>query len=188
MQECFQKGSPARFRGGFKALESLCENLNVPVILKEVGSGFSYSTLDRLQEVGLAAVDMAGAGGTHWGLVEGGRLEKEDQPASSAKVFTDWGFSTVESLLFAKQLRPSYCLWASGGVRNGLDAAKLLALGAEVVGLAYPFLEPLNSSHPFQFVTKLMATLENELRLALFLTGCKDLKTFRQKQVWELVK
>jgi isopentenyl-diphosphate delta-isomerase len=173
LQEVLQPEGTPQFRGGMKALEVLCKSLSVPVILKEVGCGFSGNTLKQLRNLGLYAVDLAGLGGTHWGRVEGFRAGPESVTAKAAETFKDWGIPTVEGLMSARRLKPDYKVWASGGIRSGLDAAKAIALGAEMVGAAKPLLEAAIVSE-----TKLgeaMERLELELRIAQFCTGCKDL-------------
>ena len=141
LQECIQPEGTPHFKGGLQALENLCRDLAVPVILKETGCGFSRKTLEKLKGVGLAAVDVSGKGGTHWGRVEARRLPAGHVREAAGESFADWGHTTVDSLMAARGVEWPRELWASGGVRNGLDAAKLIALGADLVGLAKPVLE-----------------------------------------------
>ena len=187
LQEALQPEGTTDFAGSFKALEGLCKALPVPVILKEVGCGFSKSTLRRILDMGLYAVDVSGAGGTHWGRVEGQRVDIESITAQAALSFADWGFSTVDSLRAALALRPKYKVWASGGVRSGLDAAKAIFLGAEMVGFAKPLLEPLvqGKDKGPERLDQVMQRLEYELRIALFCTGCKTLTDLRNLQETE---
>ena len=183
LQECFQPEGTPQFRGGLKAIENLCKQLDVPVILKETGCGFSQSTLRRLQGLGLYAVDIAGLGGTHWGRVEGARSDESELLHKAAKVFANWGVNTVDSLLAGLDLKPGYALWASGGVRSGLDAAKLLAMGADKVGFAKPMIEAALKGADEVVAT--MNQFEYELKVALFCTGCKNLGALREKKVWK---
>jgi isopentenyl-diphosphate delta-isomerase len=197
LQECLQKEGTPQFRGSWKALENLVQNLSVPVIVKEVGCGFSSKTLNRLFEVGIQAVDISGLGGTHWGRIEGLRAAESDMKAQAAVTFADWGIKTLESLLSAVETRQkwnqkstgsessegSISLWASGGVRNGLDAAKLLALGAERVGFARPALQAAMQSE--EILQKWMQTIEFELKVALFCTGCKSLNELKEVWRWQ---
>lgn len=180
LQECFQDGSEARFKGGFKALERLVEASSFPIVIKETGCGFSLKTLKRLKDLKLGALDLAGLGGTHWGIVEGGRSQdKKKQKAS--KSFASWGINTVDSLKWAMQVRPPYDIWASGGVRSGLDAAKLMALGADMVGIAQPLMKAaVEGESQLSFY---METLEFELKVALFCTGCKNLKELKTRKL-----
>ncbi|RYZ69209.1 MAG: type 2 isopentenyl-diphosphate Delta-isomerase [Proteobacteria bacterium] len=185
LQECMQPEGTPQFKGGLKALETLTRELGLPVIVKETGSGFSGATLNRLRGIGLFAVDVSGLGGTHWGRVEGGR--STGLRSEAADTFRDWGIGTVESLLAAvaaKQSGADYEVWASGGVRSGLDVAKLVALGAKHVGLAQPVIAKAIESE--EALDKKMELLEFELRTALFCTGAKDIETFRNLRVWEI--
>jgi isopentenyl-diphosphate delta-isomerase len=184
LQEALQPEGTPEFRGGLKTLERLASELPVPVVLKEVGCGFSEKTLMRLNSTGVAAVDLAGRGGTHWGRVEGMRGDQSARHARAAKVFQDWGISSVQSLLAVQDKDVSYQLWASGGVRSGLDAAKLLAIGAQRIGVAKPLLQ--SAIEGLEATLDVMEQFEYELKLALFCVGAarvtqlKELKAYRE--------
>jgi isopentenyl-diphosphate Delta-isomerase len=194
LQEALQPEGTPHFAGGLKALaeltEAVAKNFQIPVVLKEVGCGFSAGTLQKLQGLGLAAVDVSGLGGTHWGRVESGRTT-DTQMRLVGQTYSNWGLSTLDSLAYAKDLADrgliSYQIWASGGVRTGLDAAKLLAMGSEMVGLAQPLLqgalEEIQTKNPS--LVPLMRRLDKELKIALFCTGCENISTFRKKGVWK---
>jgi isopentenyl-diphosphate delta-isomerase len=188
LQEALQPEGTPQFRGGFAALERLVRELEVPVMVKETGSGMSPGTLQRLAQVGVAAVDVSGLGGTHWGRIEGARAPAASRGSQAAQVFAEWGESTVDSVLAArdallKTTHPRYCIWASGGVRNGLDAAKLIALGAERVGYAQPALQAAMGGE--EVLHQWMEQQEFELRVALFCTGCATPAELRKKEgVW----
>lgn len=182
LQECMQPEGTPHFRGGFERLQDLAENLSVPVIVKETGCGFSESTLQKLKSTEVAAVDVSGFGGTHWGRIEGMRNQKSDIKSQVADTFANWGVSTLQSLLNAQKVKPDYEMWASGGVRTGLDAAKAMALGARCVGLAKPILQAaLNGEEE---LLQKMATIEYEFQTALFCTGCKTPSDLAEKKVW----
>lgn len=183
LQECFQPEGTPRFQGGLKAIQRLCKALSVPVVIKETGCGFSKETLKRLKTSGVAAVDVSGLGGTHWGRIEGDRGQFGSIQSRAAETFAQWGISTVDSLIAARGVRASYEVWASGGIRTGLDAAKVLALGATQVGLAMPVLESALKGETA--LDNTMATLEFELKVALFCTGAKDVKQLQKKKVWK---
>lgn len=183
LQEAFQPEGTPLFKGGLQALEKLCKTLALPVILKETGCGFSRSTLQKLRGVGLYAVDVAGLGGTHWGRVEGARSDRDDLYFKASQTFANWGISTVDSLLGGTELNLDYRLWASGGVRSGLDAAKLLAMGADKVGFAQPMMEAALAG--YEKILEKMDLLEYELKVALFCTGCADVAALREKKVWQ---
>jgi isopentenyl-diphosphate Delta-isomerase len=176
LQESLQEEGTPNFKNGIEALTTLCSRLKIPVILKETGCGFSRGTLERVNDIGLYAVDVSGLGGTHWGRIEGKRSEVFKSEV--AETFKDWGISTKQSLLNAYGLKLSYQIWASGGVRNGLDAAKCFALGAKRVSLAKPLLEKALESSVA--VAEFMKKTEYELQTAMFCTGSKTLSDLRQ--------
>ncbi|MDF2867026.1 MAG: fni [Gammaproteobacteria bacterium] len=183
LQEVLQAEGTPHFKGSYQAIERLCRELPIPIIIKETGCGFSKQTLLRLNNLGVSAVDISGFGGTHWGRIEGLRNEPQSQRFKAAQVFKNWGISTVQSLLDAVSLTPDYAIWASGGVRSGLDAAKLLALGAQVIGFAKPMME--SALQGIEAVLKQMELYEFELKTALFCTGCKDIATLQENIVWQ---
>ncbi len=173
LQECMQPEGTPQFKQGLDAITSLANELSVPVIIKETGCGFSESTLNRLKNTGIAAVDISGFGGTHWGRIEGDRAESIPHIAQAAQTFAHWGISTVDSLLAARSIQPNYEIWASGGIRSGLDAAKCIALGANMVGFAKPMLQAALKGT--EAVIKSMRQIEYELKVTLFCTGSKNL-------------
>jgi isopentenyl-diphosphate Delta-isomerase len=169
LQEAIQREGTPHFSGGIKALTELCAQLNLPVVLKETGCGFSKSSFMQLIDVGLSAIDVSGMGGTHWGRVEGLRQSQDDLGYKVSQTFASWGISTVDSLNNGMDCKIKMDLWASGGVRNGLQAAKLLALGAKMVGFAQPILkEAMNSEIALENKIK---QLDYELSVALFCLG-----------------
>lgn len=178
LQESIQLEGTPYFKGGLKAIEDFCKLSPVPVILKETGCGFSKKNFLALRSLGLSAVDISGLGGTHWGRLEGFRLEDRHPKRLAAEVFKDWGVSTVDSLLWAKELELEYEVWASGGIRNGLHAFKSLVLGATAVGVAQPIM--VGALKSWQEVLNTMQQLELELRIAMFNTGCKDIDSISQ--------
>ncbi len=181
LQEALQPEGTANFKAGLAAIENLVKLAGVPVIVKEVGSGFSESTLKRLNDTGIKAVDVSGRGGTHWGRVEGYRSQEDELLYKVAQTYANWGISTVQSLANAKNANVGYEVWASGGVRSGLDVAKLLALGANKVGLAKPFLAAALQGD--EALDALLNQLELELRIAMFCTGCRNLQELQTKKV-----
>jgi isopentenyl-diphosphate delta-isomerase len=186
LQECLQPEGTPQFAGGLNAISELVKKLGLPVIVKETGCGFSKKTLDQLKNLGIAAVDVAGLGGTHWGRVEGGRSNPGDLLHESAQTFASWGVSTVESVMSAVALSPDYSVWASGGVRTGLDAAKLIAIGANMVGVAMPVIEAALRGEVA--LDNRLKQLEYEMKIALFCTGSKNVREVQEKKVWAAVK
>jgi isopentenyl-diphosphate delta-isomerase len=183
LQECLQPEGTPQFRGGFQAIEALVKTLGVPVIIKEVGCGFSATTLQRLYDVGVTAVDVSGFGGTHWGRIEGYRSSETELLHQVAKTFENWGLSTVESLLNAKQISGNKVVWASGGVRDGLQTAKLLAMGSELVGLAQPWLKSALDGE--SAVAQMYEKLLLEVKIAMFCSGIQKVEDFKKRKVWK---
>lgn len=174
LQEVFQNKSDVKMKNGLKAIEKLVKASPVPVIAKEVGFGISRVTAKRLFNVGVSVVDVSGHGGTHWGMIEALRQEKNSYFVKSAEHFSDWGFSTVESLIDCQDLVNKKNIWASGGVRSGVDSAKCLAMGARAVGLAQPLLNSVITNgkiNSTEHVLQTMAQFDYELRTALFCMG-----------------
>lgn len=182
LQECLQPEGTPQFKGALRAIENLSQHLSVPVIIKETGCGFSMKTLSRLNDCGVTAVDISGLGGTHWGRIEGARAESDTIRSNAAQTFKNWGIHTVDALLNAIDCRPRFEIWASGGVRSGLDAAKLLAVGAKMIGIAQPLLEAAMQGE--QSLLTRMERFEFELKTAMFCTGCADLQIMRENNVW----
>ena len=183
LQEALQKEGTPRFKGGLSALKELARSLSVPVILKETGCGFSEETLDLLQGAGLFAVDVSGLGGTHWGRIEGGRLPEGDFRRGVGETFSRWGVKTRDSLLYNGKRKRDFEIWASGGIRSGLDGAKALALGAKAVGVGRPLLQAL-ARGGYKELEKVMARFEYELKVCLFCTGSADLGALKGK--WKI--
>jgi isopentenyl-diphosphate delta-isomerase len=176
LQEAIQQEGTPQFKSGLKTIETICKSLSIPVVLKETGCGFSRQTLKQINSVGLHAVDLSGLGGTHWGRIEG--MRATNFKASVAETFKDWGNSTLDSLLNAFEQKLNYQIWASGGIRNGLDAAKCLALGARKVSIAKPILEKALIST--DAVIEFMKQTEYELQVAMFCTGSKQISDLQK--------
>ncbi|MFI4919619.1 MAG: type 2 isopentenyl-diphosphate Delta-isomerase [Legionellales bacterium] len=178
LQECIQPEGTTSFKGCWDALAQLVRNVPVPIVVKETGCGFSQKTLTRLNNLGIAAVDVSGLGGTHWGRIEGHRAEQDSLRQQTADAFRNWGINTLQSVKNAITIKPQYEIWGSGGVRHGLDAAKLFALGVTSVGFAKPMLEAALQST--EHVLKKMATIEYELKTAMFCTGSLVLNDLKE--------
>ncbi|KTD25607.1 MULTISPECIES: type 2 isopentenyl-diphosphate Delta-isomerase [Legionella] len=179
LQEAIQPEGTPQFKGCWDALANLVKNLAVPVIVKETGCGFSLETLKRLNDIGVAAVDVSGLGGTHWGRIEGHRASEGSIKQKTAVTFRNWGIDSVQTVIQAASLNPRFEIWGSGGVRNGLDAAKLIALGATSVGFAKPMLDAALESA--SSVNELMQLIEYELKVAMFCTGSRVLSELKEK-------
>jgi isopentenyl-diphosphate delta-isomerase len=168
LQEAVQPEGDANFAGLLKKIEAMCRALPVPVIAKEVGWGISADVAARLASAGVAAIDVAGAGGTSWSQVEMHRAQTETQKRVAA-AFIDWGIPTAEAIQNVRQAAPNLPVIASGGLRDGIDVAKCVALGAGLGGLASPFLKAAAVS--VEAVTETIAELSRELRIAMFAAG-----------------
>lgn len=152
----------------------------IPVIAKEVGWGISPRAAKDLAEAGVAAIDVAGAGGTSWSQVEMFRAHNDVQ-RRVAEAFVDWGIPTAESILNVRQAAPAVPVIASGGLKNGVDGAKCIALGATLFGLARPFLRAATISTPT--VMDELAVVTGQLRAAMLCVGAKDLPALRQVEM-----
>jgi isopentenyl-diphosphate delta-isomerase len=172
LQECIQPNGDTNFRGLLDKISILCKRVSVPVIAKEVGNGISAAMAQKLIEVGVSAIDVAGAGGTSWAKVESERALNEKERRLGL-TFTDWGLPTAECIVDIRAIAPEIPLIASGGLRNGLDVAKAIALGADLVGLAWPFLQAAAES--VEAVDALVQLLIAEIITVLFCTGNANL-------------
>jgi isopentenyl-diphosphate delta-isomerase len=181
-QEVLQPEGETNFRGLIQKIKFICKNLNYPVIVKEVGSGISARVAKILYEAGVWAVDVAGAGGTSWSQVEKFRAENEDN-AQIAEAFRDWGISTMESIRFTRRAAPRLKVIASGGLRSGVDMAKCIALGAELCGIALPFLKAAIVSS--EAVEKVIGIYRKQFKIAMFASGTSNLKELSRIQLIE---
>jgi isopentenyl-diphosphate delta-isomerase len=180
LQEAVQPEGQARFAGLLNKIEALCRALPVPVVAKEVGWGFSKTDASRLAEVGVSAIDVAGAGGTSWTQVEMHRAEDEYQ-ARLAAAFIDWGIPTADAIHNVVEAAPDLLVFASGGLRDGLDDAKCLALGASLGGLASPFLKAAAQS--LEAILQEIRLLQRQIQVAMFATGAGDLAQLRRSKI-----
>jgi len=157
-------------------IEEVCRGLSVPLIVKEVGWGISEDAARRLADAGVAAIDVAGAGGTSWSEVERHRADSESSRRIAA-AFADWGIPTAESIQMVRRAAPDVTLIASGGIRTGVEAAKAIALGADAAALATPLLKPATVS-PEAVGEKIGEILE-QLRTAMFCVGARNLQELK---------
>jgi len=172
LQEAVQPEGDINFAGLLSKVETICKQLEVPVIAKEVGWGFSEQNARDLMNAGIKAIDVAGAGGTSWSEVEYHRAPTAFH-ARVAACFADWGIPTSDAILYAKQGAPNCTIIASGGLRDGIDIAKTIALGASLSGLAGPFLKAANDSP--EAVEDLIEVLQAQLRVTMLCIGAKDI-------------
>ncbi|MCB9101425.1 MAG: type 2 isopentenyl-diphosphate Delta-isomerase [Anaerolineales bacterium] len=177
LQEAVQPEGDTNFRGLLAKVEQVCRTLPVPVIAKEVGWGFAEDTARRLIEAGVTAIDVAGAGGTSWSQVEMYRAKTEVQRRVAA-TFVDWGIPTSEAIQAARQAGgANFPVIASGGLRDGLDVAKCIALGANMGGMAGPFLKAAVKS--LDAVLEQIQITQTELRVAMFGVGAATIEALQ---------
>ena len=178
LQEAIQPEGQCDFRGLIAKIGDLARRLEVPVVVKEVGSGIAGATGRRLYDAGVRIVDTAGLGGTSWARIEAARASDLEL----GELFADWGVPTPESI---RQLAAidGLTVIGSGGVRSGVDAAKAIALGADLVGLAQPFLEAAMESA--DAVYERIARTVRELEIAMFCAGARNLAELRSAKLVE---
>lgn len=174
-QELIQPEGDRDFRGCLEAITRLVDQLDRPVVVKETGCGLSPSVLDRLAEAGVRWIDTSGAGGTTWIGVESRRAKAD--AADLGELFWDWGTPTAASIVYAK--RRDFSVVGSGGLRNGLHAAKALALGANMAGMALPWLRSAHEEGA-EGARAFAEAATNGLRTAMALTGCENLDELRE--------
>ena len=165
LQEAVQPEGQAQFAGVLAGIEAAVARLAPrPVVVKEVGFGLDFEDVAALRAAGVAAIDVAGAGGTNWALVEGRR---DPRAGAVASAFADWGVPTVDALADARSAAPGLPLIASGGLATGVDVARCLALGATAAGMARALLIAAQADR----ADEAMTTLIEQLRIAVWLTG-----------------
>ncbi len=177
VQEAVQPGGDRNWSRVQAAIEGLARALPVPVIAKEVGSGISGEVARRLVDCGVAAIDVAGAGGTSWAAVEGARLGGSDGQ-NLGEIFRDWGIPTPVCLAEVRAACPDVPLIASGGIRHGLDAAKAIRLGADLSAQAASLLPAAMAGT--EAVVAHVQAFADALRIACLATGSKDLPALRR--------
>ncbi|WP_029417839.1 type 2 isopentenyl-diphosphate Delta-isomerase [Brevundimonas bacteroides] len=176
LQEACQPEGDRDWWGVAAALEALIRSLNAPVVVKETGAGISAPTARRLIGMGAAVIDVAGAGGANWGLIEGQRATSPADKAH-ALAFADWGIPTARAIADVRAACPEATLIGSGGIRNGVDAAKAIRLGADIVGQAAGVLEAATRSS--DAVVEHFDLAIRQLRTTCFCTGSANLQDLR---------
>jgi isopentenyl-diphosphate delta-isomerase len=181
LEETIQPEGDRHARGCTEAIARLAEALGVPVIVKETGAGLSLATAQRLRDAGVAALDVGGAGGTSFAIIERLRAERQGHAEGIAlgTTLADWGIPTAVAVAGAAQT--GLPVIATGGIRSGLDAAKALALGATAVGVARPLLSAATDGD--EAIDAWIERFRLELRAVLFLTGCPAPGGLRERPV-----
>ena len=175
LQESVQPGGDTDWRGVLKALEAVV-TAGLPIIVKEVGFGLSADVIRRLTDVGVTLFDVAGAGGTNWARVEGAR-DADGPTARIASAFTEWGIPTAQAVMDARSVAPGATIIASGGIKDGVDAAKALRLGADLVGQAAGTLGAATTSTD-AVVSHFQEKIDT-LKITCFCTGSADLAALK---------
>jgi len=177
LQEALQPEGDTRFAGIVRRIEAVCRALDVPVIVKEVGWGLSAEAARMLVEAGVAALDVAGAGGTSWSQVEMYRGQNTVQREVAA-AFRNWGIPTAQAIQDVRQVTPEIPLIASGGLRTGVDVAKALALGANAVTMAAILLQAAAESP--QALYERVEIIRRQLTVAMFAAGAPTIARLKQ--------
>lgn len=168
LQEALQPAGNTVFAGLLARIKTVCAELGAPVIVKEVGWGIADDLVAELFAAGVTAVDVAGAGGTSWSEVERHRID-DPVRARVAGAFGGWGIPTTAALIGARRAAPDGTIIASGGVRNGIDVAKAITLGADAVGIAGPLVRAAAAGDAA--LEETITVILEELRLVMFCVG-----------------
>jgi isopentenyl-diphosphate delta-isomerase len=177
LQEALQPGGNVNFVGLGKKIEQVARKIEVPVIIKEVGWGISKSTAKVLIKCGISAIDVAGAGGTSWSQVEMYR-SGDASFKELASIFKDWGISTAESIMNVRSASPRMTIIASGGIKNGLEIVKCIALGASMVGLAGRLLR--DAAISADAARQTIQLLTKEMKVSMFTAGMASIKEIKR--------
>ncbi len=178
LQEALQPEGDTNFAGLLEKIARICAEAGFPIVVKEVGWGIAAEDVRRLFDAGVAAVDVAGAGGTSWSEVERHRIADPQRERVAAE-FAGWGIPTARCLIDAREIAPNETLIASGGIKTGLDVAKALALGADLAGIAGPFLRAAHQG--YTVADELAHELIEALRIAMFATASRTPQELRGK-------
>jgi isopentenyl-diphosphate delta-isomerase len=181
LQELIQPEGEPKYKGVLSKISEICGDLDVPVIVKEVGAGISKEVAVKLEVAGVSAINVAGAGGTSWAGVEKIRAEasNNDLKTHLGEIFWDWGIPTAASLVEVKKT-VKVPIIASGGLRNGMEMAKCIVLGASMCAMAYPFL--LKAAESKEQLFSFADTVKAELKSTMFLIGAMNLSVLKSSR------
>jgi isopentenyl-diphosphate delta-isomerase len=178
-QELAQAEGDRDFRGGYDAVKSLVQAFGDRLVVKETGCGLSAEVARRLTGLGVRNLDVSGSGGTSWVRVE--QLRAAGVAEEVAEVFSGWGIPTAAAVIAARSAAPDAAIVASGGIRTGLDAAKAIALGADLAGMALPLFRAQQAGG-YAGAERALQVVLTALRHALLLTGSRNAAELRQKK------
>jgi len=184
LQEAIQPEGEVTFKGVISAIEDITRKIEVPIIVKETGAGIAREEAILLEKVGVKAIDVGGTGGTSWAAVETYRAENRGMnlTASIGRTFWDWGIPTAISTIEVDYFTDNVEIIATGGVRTGLDAAKLISIGANAVGISLPLLKPAYEGKVEKVIQILQKIIE-ELKIAMFLVGASKINDLRKADI-----
>ncbi|WP_337019942.1 type 2 isopentenyl-diphosphate Delta-isomerase [Oceanobacillus massiliensis] len=172
LQEAVQDGGDLNFENLLPKIEQVCKTLGAPVGVKEVGFGIDGEAAERLYNAGISYIDVAGAGGTSWSQVE--KLRSRDPlKKAAAEAFNNWGNPTKDCIVSVRSKLPEAPIVASGGMKTGVDAAKAITIGADIIGFARQLLKAATESA--EDVIQTMEQIELELKMTMFGIGVKNL-------------
>lgn len=176
IQEIVQDEGDVNFENLLPKIEQVCKSLDVPIGVKEVGFGIDGEVAQRLYDAGISYIDVAGAGGTSWSQVEKLRSRNKLKKAA-AEAFNNWGIPTKDCIVSVRSKLPEVPLVASGGMKTGVDAAKAITIGADLIGFARHLLQAATESP--EAVMETMEQIELELRMTMFGIGVKNLEELK---------
>ena len=184
LQEAVQPEGETEYQGLLERIRWLTEISPVPVIVKETGAGFSREAALQLRDSGIAGIDVGGAGGTSFSVIEAIRAERRglEEEAEAAWTFSDWGIPTAASVIEVRSVLRDILLIATGGLRSGLDAAKAIRLGADMAGYALPVIRAVYHGG-VDAVKKLLSRYIHELKIAMYLTGSSNIAALRRAPI-----
>jgi isopentenyl-diphosphate delta-isomerase len=180
LQEALQPEGQTNFSGLLKKIETLCNKAKFPIIAKEVGWGISADATKKLINAGVSVIDVAGAGGLSWSQVEAHRT-KYNNEKDMALLFKNWGIPTANALIETREVNKEIPVIASGGIRNGIEIAKCLALGANICGMAGRLIKAGSDSK--EAVINEIEIAKKTLRVAIFTTGSNNLSQLSQNKI-----
>lgn len=169
LQEVIQPEGDTDFSGVLDAIRRTCDKLSVPVVVKETGAGISQDVAIKLKEAGASYIDVAGSGGTSWSQVE--YLRSEGVPG-----FENWGIPTLDCIIQCRGVLP---VIASGGIRDGIEAAKCIALGADIAGAAFPFIKALKENALEEYIV----LIQKQMKTCAFLTGSSSIAELKKAKL-----
>lgn len=183
LQEALMENGDTNFEGLLSKIELICKRLPVPVIAKEVGWGISPEVAKMLINSGVQAIDVAGAGGTSWSEVEKHRMKTEEQKEIAAS-YKHWGIPTADCIYGIHQDLPQVKLIASGGLKDGIDIAKCIALGASIGGMARQFL--LAAAESKKMLSKRILILKRQFEIAMFAVGAENISELQDNKIFRI--